>query len=89
MRTRLEQRSWIKIEVARARSAQECFQRLHEACGDAALPCAYWHDELKRSGRAGMPFRTTSVQDDPTWRTTQFNSLLPCWMLIADALRVS
>ena len=34
------------------------------------------------SGKAGMPFRTTSVQDDPTWRTTQFNSLLPCWMLI-------
>ena len=39
---------------------------------------AKWHD-----GKAGMPFRTTSIQDDPTWRTTQFNSLLSCWMLIA------
>ncbi|KAJ4452182.1 hypothetical protein ANN_03700 [Periplaneta americana] len=38
MFTKLEQRSWIKIEVARGRSAQECFQRLREACGDAALP---------------------------------------------------
>ncbi|KAJ4438964.1 hypothetical protein ANN_14918 [Periplaneta americana] len=36
--TKLEQRSWIKIEVARGRSAQECFQGLREACGDAALP---------------------------------------------------
>ncbi|KAJ4430699.1 hypothetical protein ANN_19290 [Periplaneta americana] len=36
--TKLEQRSWIKIEVTRGRSAQECFQGLREACGDAALP---------------------------------------------------
>ncbi|KAJ4434037.1 hypothetical protein ANN_16356 [Periplaneta americana] len=34
--SKLEQRSWIKIEVTRGRSAQECFQGLHEA--DAALP---------------------------------------------------
>ncbi|KAJ4441633.1 hypothetical protein ANN_11491 [Periplaneta americana] len=33
--TKLEQRSWIKIEVTRGRSAQECFQGLH---ADAALP---------------------------------------------------
>ncbi|KAJ4448832.1 hypothetical protein ANN_00223 [Periplaneta americana] len=38
MFTKLEQRSWIKIEVARGRSAQECFQGLREACDDAALP---------------------------------------------------
>ncbi|KAJ4433002.1 hypothetical protein ANN_15259 [Periplaneta americana] len=38
MFTKLEQRSWIKIEVTRGRSAQECFQGLREACGDAALP---------------------------------------------------
>ena len=38
-----------------------------------------WHGELKRSGKAGMQFRTTSVQDDPMWKTTQINSLLPCW----------
>ncbi|KAJ4430148.1 hypothetical protein ANN_22358 [Periplaneta americana] len=36
--TKLEQRSWIKIEVTRGRSAQECFQGLREACADAALP---------------------------------------------------
>ncbi|KAJ4432029.1 hypothetical protein ANN_20643 [Periplaneta americana] len=36
--TKLEQRPWTKIEVARGRSAQECFQGLREACGDAALP---------------------------------------------------
>ncbi|KAJ4443292.1 hypothetical protein ANN_04960 [Periplaneta americana] len=38
MFTKLEQRSWIKIEVARGRSAQESFQGLYEACGDPALP---------------------------------------------------
>ncbi|PSN33214.1 hypothetical protein C0J52_22049 [Blattella germanica] len=31
----------------------------------------------------------SDYQDDRTWRTTPFNSLLPCWMLIADGLRVS
>ena len=50
---------------------------------------AQWHDGLKRSGKAGMSFRTTSVQDDPTWRRTQINSLVSCWMLIAERLRVS
>ena len=30
---------------------------------------AQWHDELKRSGKAGMQFRIISVQDDPTSRT--------------------
>ena len=38
MFTIVEQRSWIKIEVARGLSTQECFQGLREACGDAALP---------------------------------------------------
>ena len=42
---------------------------------------ARWYNGLKRSGMAGMPFRTTSVQNGPTWRTTQLISLLPvgCW----------
>ena len=31
--TELEQRSWIKIEVARGRSTQECFGGLLEALG--------------------------------------------------------
>ena len=38
MFTKLEQRSWIKIEVAQGRSSQECFQRLLEAYGNAAVP---------------------------------------------------
>ena len=38
MFTKLEQRSWIKIEATRGRSTQEYFQRLREACGDAVLP---------------------------------------------------
>ena len=38
MFTKLEQCSWIKIEVARDRSMQECFQGLSEVYGDAALP---------------------------------------------------
>ena len=39
MFTKLEQRAWIKIGVARGRSTQECFQGLREACGDT---CWYW-----------------------------------------------
>ena len=37
MFTKLEQRSWIKIEVARGRSTHEYFHGLGEACGDSAL----------------------------------------------------
>ena len=53
MFTKLERRSWIKIEVARGRSTEECFQGLHEACGDAALPyriVARWFNAF-REGR--------------------------------------
>ena len=53
MFTKLDQCSWIKIEVAWARSTQECFQGLREACGDAALPyhtVARWVKAL-REGR--------------------------------------
>ena len=32
MFTKLDQRSWIKIEVVRCRSTQECFQGLRELC---------------------------------------------------------
>ena len=38
MFTKLEQRSWIKTELARGRSIQECLQALREACGYAVLP---------------------------------------------------
>ena len=64
MFTKLKQRSWIKIEVARCRSIQGCFQGLREACRDAALPyrtVAWWVIAF----REGMD----AVQDDPTWRT--------------------
>ena len=63
--TKLEQRSWIKIEVARCRSTQECFQRLREACFDAALPyrtAARWvrafrerRDAVQDNLRTGRP----------------------------------
>ena len=41
-----------------------------------------WHDGLKRYGKAGMLFKTTSVQDTTTWRTTQFTPCFPfgCWL---------
>jgi hypothetical protein len=38
MLTKQEQRSSIKIEVARGPCAQNCYQGLREVCGDAALP---------------------------------------------------
>ena len=38
MFTKLEQSSWIKIDVARCSSTQESFQGLRNACSDAALP---------------------------------------------------
>ena len=47
---------------------------------------AQWHEGLKCSGKAEMLFRTASIQDDPSWRTTNCNSLLPCWMLIANGV---
>ena len=70
MFTKTEQRSWIKIEMARSRSTQGGFQGLREACDDVALSYRTVADWLKRSEKAGMLLMTTSVQDDPTWRTT-------------------
>ena len=42
---------------------------------------AQWHDMWKRSGKTGMSFRSTSVQDDPACRTTQLSScfLIECY----------
>jgi hypothetical protein len=59
------------IEVARSRSAQNCYQGLREACGDAALPyctVARWV-KLFHSGQ--LSFRMT-----PCWR--RHNSA-PCF----------
>ena len=81
---KLEQSSWIKIEVARRSSTQECIQGLCEACGDAVLPyrtVARWVKAFQEGSDA--------VQDSRTWRTTHLNSLLPSWMLIAGGLRGS
>ena len=65
MFTKLEQRSWIKIEMARGRSTQECFQRLREVCDEAALPfrtVARWvkafrkgRDAVQDNLRTGQP----------------------------------
>jgi len=65
MFTKQDQRSWIKIEVARGCSAQTYFQGLREACGDAALPyrtVAWWvklfyegRDSIQDSRRSGRP----------------------------------
>ena len=38
MFTKLEQRSWLKIEAGRGKTATECYQGLVEVCGTAALP---------------------------------------------------
>ena len=80
MFTKLEQHSQIKIEEAHGHSTQKYFQGLHEAHGNAVLHIIQWHNGLKCSRKVGMPFRTTSIQDNPTWRTTQFNFLLLRWM---------
>ncbi|PNF16764.1 hypothetical protein B7P43_G00887 [Cryptotermes secundus] len=38
MFSKQEQRSWIKLECARGRTARQCHQGLQEACGESALP---------------------------------------------------
>ena len=84
MFTKPEQRSWIKIEVVGCRSTQECIRDCVKHVVKQRYHIAQWYDGLKRSRKAGMPFRTTFVHDYPTWRTTNFNSLLPCRMLIGS-----
>ena len=65
MFTKLDQRSWIKTEVARCSSTKEYFQKLREAYGDAELPYrtvaqwakAFWEgrDTVKDNLRTGRP----------------------------------
>ncbi|PNF42584.1 hypothetical protein B7P43_G04699, partial [Cryptotermes secundus] len=38
MLSKQEQRSWIKIECARGRTARQCHRGLQEACGESAVP---------------------------------------------------
>ncbi|KAJ4426711.1 hypothetical protein ANN_26509 [Periplaneta americana] len=65
--TQLEQRSWIKIEMAQGRSAQECFQGPREACGDAALPYRTVARWVKAYQREGDDFLGRIVAMDETW----------------------
>ncbi|KAJ4451251.1 hypothetical protein ANN_02712 [Periplaneta americana] len=73
--TKLEQRSCIKIEMARGHGAQECFQGLREACGDAALPyrtVARWVKAFREGllhwyQREGDDFLGRIVAMDETW----------------------
>ena len=53
MYTKLEQRSWIKLQVARCPSTHACFQGLCEAYGDAGLPYlkVAWWIKAFREGR--------------------------------------
>ena len=65
MFTKLDQRSWIKIEVLRGHSIYKYFQGLREACGGAALPyrtVARWikaflegRDPVQGNLRTGRP----------------------------------
>ncbi|PNF13955.1 hypothetical protein B7P43_G08670 [Cryptotermes secundus] len=84
MFTKQEQRSWIKSEVARGCSAQNSYQGLREARGDAALSYRTVVQGVKlfREGR-------DAVQDDPMLTLTQFSVFLLCRMSIVDGLRVT
>jgi len=68
MFTKLEQRSWLKIEAGRGKTARECYQGLVEVCGTAALPyrtvarwvqafCAGWQNATDQL-RPGRPSAT-------------------------------
>ena len=64
---KLEQRSWLKIEAGRGKTARECHRGLVEVCGTAALPyrtVARWVQAF----RAGQQNATSAMA-----RTTQRN----------------
>ena len=81
MFTKLEQRSWIKLKchkvVIHKNDFRDCLKRM------AMQRChiAQWHDVLKRSVKAGMPFRTTSVQEYSTGEQHNSTPCFPdgCW----------
>ena len=50
---------------------------------------AQWHNGLKCTGKAGMPVRTTSLQDDPTWRTNNSTPCFPSGYCIKRYVQVS
>ena len=56
MFTKLEQRSWLKIEAGRGKTARECYRGLVEVCGTTALPyrtVARWVQTF-RTGRQNV-----------------------------------
>ena len=89
MFTKLEQHSCIRIEIARGFNTQECFQGLHEACGDAALPYCKVAQWVRAFQEGSDAFRTISVQDDPTWKTTLLASLMDCMWVSRGSLSMS
>ena len=52
MFSKQDQRTWIKIQCARGRTAKQCLRVLQEACDAAALPY--------RTGSATVPLKTLS-----------------------------
>ena len=79
MFTQLEQRSWIKIEVVRGRSTQECFQRLHKASGDGVLPyhtVARWVKAFR--GKLGCSSGQTPYKMTPCGEQ---HSSIPCFFV--------
>ena len=65
MFTKLEQRSWIKIELTRCRGTQECFQGPRGTCGQVALSKLTVAGWFKGSGKTGMPSGTTPYRTTP------------------------
>ena len=80
MFTKQEQRSWIKIEVAQGHSTQECFQGLHDACGDAVFL------EGRQGCRSGQSLYRMTVHGEQHSSTPCFP--VGCWSPI-DCVWVS
>jgi hypothetical protein len=85
MFTKLEQRSWIKIQVAHGKNARQCHQGLIEACGNDALPyrmAARWvsafcsgRDESAHLALTGHP----SISDDQIELVRGLLAVDRCW----------
>ena len=89
MFAKLEQRSCIKIEVARCHSTQECFPGLHEAYDDAAFPYRTEARWVKAFREDREVVRDNLCRGRPHVENNTVQLLLPCWMLIAGGLCVS
>ena len=83
MFAKLEQRFWIKIEVERYRSTQECFQGLHEEYGDATLP----YRRVARGVKAFQEDRDTVQDNFRTGRPHVWNNTAQLHASLLDADR--